>query len=40
MTRKFKKLSTGNRTKLCLLLALAQGAELLVLDEPTRAWTR
>jgi ABC-2 type transport system ATP-binding protein len=35
MTRKFKKLSTGNRTKLCLLLALAQGAELLVLDEPT-----
>ena len=35
MKRKFKKLSTGNRTKLCLLLALAQGAELLVLDEPT-----
>jgi ABC-2 type transport system ATP-binding protein len=35
MDRKFRKLSHGNRTKLCLLLALAQGAELLVLDEPT-----
>ena len=35
MKRKFRKLSTGNQTKLCLLLALAQGAELLVLDEPT-----
>lgn len=35
MDRKFKKLSLGNRTKLCLLLAMAQGAELLVLDEPT-----
>lgn len=35
MNRKFRKLSHGNRTKLCLLLALAQGAELLVLDEPT-----
>jgi ABC-2 type transport system ATP-binding protein len=35
MKRKFKKLSTGNRTKLCLLLALAQGAELMMLDEPT-----
>jgi ABC-2 type transport system ATP-binding protein len=35
MKRKFKKLSTGNRTKLCLLLALAQGAELIILDEPT-----
>ncbi|HEV2646550.1 MAG TPA: ABC transporter ATP-binding protein [Acidobacteriaceae bacterium] len=35
MNRKFKKLSTGNRTKLCLLLALSQGAELIVLDEPT-----
>jgi ABC-2 type transport system ATP-binding protein len=35
MNRKFRKLSTGNQTKLCLLLALAQGAELLVLDEPT-----
>jgi ABC-2 type transport system ATP-binding protein len=35
MRQKFKKLSTGNQTKLCLLLALAQGAELLILDEPT-----
>ncbi len=35
MSRRFRKLSTGNQTKLCLLLALAQGAELLVLDEPT-----
>jgi len=30
-----RKLSQGNRTKVALLLALAQGAELLVLDEPT-----
>jgi ABC-type multidrug transport system ATPase subunit len=35
MKLKFQKLSTGSQTKLCLLLALAQGAELLVLDEPT-----
>jgi ABC-2 type transport system ATP-binding protein len=35
MDVKFKSLSLGNRTKLCLLLALAQGAELLILDEPT-----
>ncbi len=35
MTRKFRQLSTGNQTKLCLLLALAQGAEMVVLDEPT-----
>lgn len=35
MDRKFRKLSLGNRTKLCLLLAMAQGADLLVLDEPT-----
>ncbi|MGH9604853.1 MAG: ABC transporter ATP-binding protein [Terracidiphilus sp.] len=35
MDRAFKTLSLGNRTKLCLLLALAQGAELLILDEPT-----
>lgn len=35
MDVQFKKLSLGNRTKLCLLMALAQGAELLVLDEPT-----
>jgi len=30
-----KALSLGTRTKLCLLLALCRGAELLVLDEPT-----
>ncbi len=35
MDRPFKKLSQGNKTKLCLLLALAQNPELLVLDEPT-----
>jgi ABC-2 type transport system ATP-binding protein len=31
----FGKLSLGNKTKVCLMLAMAQGAELLVLDEPT-----
>jgi ABC-2 type transport system ATP-binding protein len=35
MDRPFDKLSQGNRTKVFLLLALAQGADLLVLDEPT-----
>jgi len=35
MRQPFKKLSLGNRTKICLLLALAQRAELLILDEPT-----
>ncbi|MGA7156473.1 MAG: ABC transporter ATP-binding protein [Acidobacteriaceae bacterium] len=35
MDRKFRNLSSGNRTKLCLLLVLAQGADLLMLDEPT-----
>ncbi len=35
MDRPFAKLSQGNRTKVCLLLALAQGAELLIFDEPT-----
>ena len=35
MDRKFKKLSHGSKTKLCLLLALAQNPELLILDEPT-----
>lgn len=29
------KLSLGNKTKVCHLLALCQGAELLVLDEPS-----
>jgi ABC-2 type transport system ATP-binding protein len=31
----FRKLSMGNQTKVALMLALAQGAELLILDEPT-----
>ena len=31
----FKKLSIGNQTKVALLLALAQEAEVLILDEPT-----
>jgi len=35
MQQRFKKLSKGNRAKVWLLLALAQGAELLILDEPT-----
>jgi ABC-2 type transport system ATP-binding protein len=32
---RFDKLSQGNQAKLCLVLAMAQGADLLVLDEPT-----
>lgn len=35
MDKAFKNLSLGNRTKLCLLMALSQRAELLILDEPT-----
>lgn len=35
MNQRFKDLSLGNQTKLCLLLALSQGAQLLILDEPT-----
>ena len=35
MKTEFKKLSIGNQSKVALLLALAQEAELLVLDEPT-----
>jgi ABC-2 type transport system ATP-binding protein len=35
MNKPFGKLSQGNQTKICLLLALAQGADLLILDEPT-----
>jgi ABC-2 type transport system ATP-binding protein len=31
----FKKLSVGNQSKVALLLALAQEAEVLILDEPT-----
>ncbi len=33
--RPFGKLSLGNRTKVCHLLALCQGADLLIMDEPT-----
>jgi ABC-2 type transport system ATP-binding protein len=35
MKKRFGKLSQGNQTKVCLLLALAQGADLLILDEPS-----
>jgi len=35
MKMQFAKLSLGNKTKVWLLLALAQRSELLVLDEPT-----
>ena len=35
MKTPFKKLSIGNQSKVALLLALAQGAEVLILDEPT-----
>jgi ABC-2 type transport system ATP-binding protein len=35
MDRRFSNLSQGNRTKVYLMLALSQGADLLVLDEPT-----
>ena len=35
MKMAFKKLSIGNQTKVALLLALAQEAEVLILDEPT-----
>ena len=32
---RFSKLSLGNKTKVCLMLALSQGADLLIIDEPT-----
>ena len=35
MQTPFAKLSLGNRTKVCHLLALCQGADLLILDEPS-----
>jgi ABC-2 type transport system ATP-binding protein len=35
MDKPFGNLSLGNKTKVCLMLAMSQGAELLVLDEPT-----
>jgi len=37
MKQRFEELSNGNQTKVFLLLALSQGADLLVLDEPTTA---
>ena len=38
MGQRFEQLSNGNQTKVWLLLALCQGADLLILDEPTTAW--
>ena len=35
LDRKVAKLSKGTRTKLALLVAMARGCELLILDEPT-----
>ena len=35
MDRPFRQLSVGSKSKICLLLALAQMADLLVLDEPS-----
>jgi ABC-2 type transport system ATP-binding protein len=37
MEQQFEQLSNGNQTKVWLLLALCQGADLLILDEPTTA---
>jgi ABC-type multidrug transport system ATPase subunit len=37
MKQRFEKLSHGNQTNVYLLLALSQGADLLMLDEPTTA---
>jgi ABC-2 type transport system ATP-binding protein len=37
MNQRFEKLSNGNQTKVWLLLTLSQGADLLLLDEPTAA---
>jgi ABC-2 type transport system ATP-binding protein len=37
MAKRFDELSNGNQTKVFLLLALSQGADLLILDEPTAA---
>jgi ABC-2 type transport system ATP-binding protein len=40
MKQRFEKLSNGNQTKVSLLLALSQGADLLILDEPRFGWNR
>jgi ABC-2 type transport system ATP-binding protein len=37
MKQRLEQLSNGNQTKVWLLLALCQGADLLILDEPTTA---
>jgi ABC-2 type transport system ATP-binding protein len=37
MNQRLEKLSNGNQTKVWLLLALSQGADLLILDDPTAA---
>jgi ABC-2 type transport system ATP-binding protein len=37
MKQRFEQLSNGNQTKVWILLALCQGADLLILDEPTTA---
>jgi ABC-2 type transport system ATP-binding protein len=37
MEQRFEQLSNGNQTKVWLLLALCQRADLLILDEPTTA---
>ena len=37
MRQRFEQLSNGNQTKVWLLLALCQGADVLILDEPTTA---
>lgn len=37
MKQRFDKLSNGNQTKVFLMLALSQGADLMILDEPTTA---
>jgi len=34
MNRVFRHMSSGDKTKLCVVLALAQGADLIILDEP------
>ncbi len=40
MKQRFEKLSNGNQTKVWLLLALCQGADLLILMNRQQLWTR